>query len=64
MEFTHTFDDRSMAVFMAAGWHRCLDALEMIVEEIPVKWPENADELRKVYGEIVAKGDIQESNNT
>ncbi|WP_078381842.1 SRPBCC family protein [Sutcliffiella halmapala] len=47
--FTHTFDDLSMTVNMAAGWHRCLDVLDMLVNGRQVEWPDNSAELRKVY---------------
>ncbi|MFC4600807.1 SRPBCC family protein [Cohnella hongkongensis] len=51
MLFTHTFDDRSMAVMTAAGWHRCLDALRQIVNGHPVEWKDNSAELREFYKE-------------
>jgi uncharacterized protein YndB with AHSA1/START domain len=47
--FTHTFDDRSMAVSTAAGWHQCLDVLSMIVNGNSVKWPNKSAELREAY---------------
>ncbi|MGM7721495.1 SRPBCC family protein [Metabacillus sp. Hm71] len=49
MIFTHTFDDQSISVNTAAGWHRCLDALGMIVDGKPVEWPDNSADLRKAY---------------
>lgn len=51
MIFTHTFNDDSWAVNTAAGWHRCLDVLVQIVNSKPIKWQDNATELRKFYGE-------------
>lgn len=47
--FTHTFDDRSWAAHTAAGWHRCLDALGMLLDGRPVEWPDNGAELREAY---------------
>ncbi|MFB5660979.1 SRPBCC domain-containing protein [Alteribacillus sp. HJP-4] len=49
MVFTHTFDDEDMAVYIAAGWHRCLDVFEQIVNDQPIKWPVNAEVLREYY---------------
>ncbi len=49
--FEHTFDDASMSTSVATGWHRCLDALGMIIEGSPVEWPDNAASLRKTYKE-------------
>ncbi|MQA09083.1 MAG: hypothetical protein GEU98_11165 [Pseudonocardiaceae bacterium] len=49
MIFTHTFDDPSWATHTAAGWHRCLDAVDMLLAGTPVEWPDNAAELREVY---------------
>ncbi|MDF2836570.1 MAG: hypothetical protein K0Q63_2210 [Paenibacillus sp.] len=51
MIFTHTFDDPSMAVMTAAGWHRCLDVFRQIVGGDPVVWKENSAELRELYQE-------------
>ncbi|MBY0149216.1 SRPBCC family protein [Neobacillus niacini] len=55
MIFTHTFDDDSWAVNTAAGWHRCLDVLGQIVNGNPIKWHDNAAELRKIYSEAFNK---------
>ncbi|MBD8068823.1 SRPBCC family protein [Bacillus sp. PS06] len=51
MTFTHTFDDDSWAVQTAAGWHRCLDVLQQIVNGQTVEWKDNAPELRDYYRE-------------
>lgn len=51
MVFTHTFDEVEMAMYVAAGWHRCLDALHQLVNGQPVKWEDNAAELRVFYKE-------------
>lgn len=51
MTFKHTFDDRSWAAATAAGWHRCLDALVMLVNEQSPEWPDNGAELRGFYRE-------------
>ncbi|WP_198433952.1 SRPBCC family protein [Virgibacillus salexigens] len=51
MVFTHIFDDKEMAMYIAAGWHRCLDALQQIVNRQPVEWKDNSAELRKLYRE-------------
>ena len=53
MIFTHTFDDDSWAVNTAAGWHRCLDVLGQNVNGNPIRWHENAAELRKIYSETL-----------
>ncbi|MFB1083044.1 hypothetical protein [Jeotgalibacillus sp. JSM ZJ347] len=49
MTFTHTFDDHAWAVNTAAGWHRCLDVFDQIVNGHHVEWKENAVELREYY---------------
>ncbi|MGN8646539.1 SRPBCC domain-containing protein [Gracilibacillus sp. HCP3S3_G5_1] len=49
--FKHSFDDASMAMYMAAGWHRCLDVFQQLVKGEPVNWKENAKELREYYSE-------------
>jgi len=49
LTFTHMFDDPAYAKYMAAGWHRCLDALGMMVRGNIPKWPENGAELRDIY---------------
>lgn len=51
MFFSHVFDDRTMAVMTAAGWHRCLDVLHQIVNGHPVEWKDNSAELRESYKE-------------
>ncbi|AXF57376.1 SRPBCC family protein [Salicibibacter kimchii] len=51
MTFEHTFDDWSWAAATAAGWHRCLDTLGMMVNEQPPEWPDNGAELREFYRE-------------
>ncbi|UOQ84909.1 SRPBCC domain-containing protein [Gracilibacillus salinarum] len=47
--FKHTFDDKKLAQFIAAGWHRCLDAFGQMAEGKEVDWPDNAEELRAYY---------------
>ncbi|MBM7553902.1 SRPBCC domain-containing protein [Thalassobacillus pellis] len=49
--FTHTFDDKEMAQYVAAGWHRCLDVLEQLMKGEAVVWKDNAQTLRKTYEE-------------
>lgn len=49
MTFSHTFADDAWAVQTAAGWHRCLDVLVQIIRGVPIKWQENAAELREMY---------------
>lgn len=49
LTFTHTFDDRQMAIYTAAGWHRCLDVLSQLIQDRPVEWEDNAPELREYY---------------
>ncbi|MBM7585475.1 uncharacterized protein YndB with AHSA1/START domain [Bacillus pakistanensis] len=51
MAFTHIFDDNEMAMYTAAGWHRCLDVLHQIVNGHPVEWKDNSAELREFYRE-------------
>lgn len=51
MAFTHIFDDKEMAMYTAAGWHRCLDVLHQIVNGHPVEWKDNSAELRGFYRE-------------
>ncbi|QOR68855.1 SRPBCC family protein [Cytobacillus suaedae] len=51
MIFIHTFDDKEMAMYVAAGWHRCLDVLHQIINGHPVEWKDNSAELREVYKE-------------
>ncbi|MGD6845379.1 SRPBCC domain-containing protein [Bacillus infantis] len=54
MIFSHVFDDKEMAMYVAAGWHRCLDVLGQIVHGKPVEWKDNAVELREYYKEAFA----------
>ncbi|SES63579.1 Uncharacterized conserved protein YndB, AHSA1/START domain [Oceanobacillus limi] len=49
--FKHTFDDQSMAMYVAAGWHRCLNVLGQLIHGQPVAWEDNASELREYYKE-------------
>ena len=49
LTFKHTFDDRQMAIYTAAGWHRCLDVLSQLIQGRPVEWEDNALELREYY---------------
>lgn len=49
MVFSHFFDDKEMAMYVAAGWHRCLDVLHQIANGHPVEWKDNAAELREFY---------------
>ncbi|XOQ16106.1 MAG: SRPBCC domain-containing protein [Shouchella clausii] len=51
MVFTHIFDDKEMAMYTAAGWHRCLDVFQQIVNGQPVEWKDNSVELREFYRE-------------
>ncbi len=51
MVFVHTFDDKEMAMYIAAGWHRCLDVLSQLVRGETVEWKDNAEELREIYKE-------------
>ncbi|MDX8044419.1 SRPBCC domain-containing protein [Gracilibacillus sp. S3-1-1] len=47
--FQNTFDDASMAISMAAGWHRCLEVFEQLVKGEQIEWKENAESLRQYY---------------
>ncbi|ALC91642.1 hypothetical protein AM500_19015 [Bacillus sp. FJAT-18017] len=49
--FRHTFDNREMAIYIAAGWHRCLDVLGQLIHGRTIEWEDNALELRKYYKE-------------
>ncbi|WP_067727671.1 SRPBCC family protein [Oceanobacillus damuensis] len=52
--FKHTFDNQSMTVRTAAGWHRCLDALGILVNGKEAAWPDNGAELREAYEKAFA----------
>ena len=41
LRLTHTFDDRAGAASYAAGWHGCLDALDLVVAGRPVEGMDN-----------------------
>jgi hypothetical protein len=45
MVFTHTFNDDTWVVNIAAGWHRCLDVLVQIIHGKPIQWHDNSTEL-------------------
>ncbi|SES66864.1 Uncharacterized conserved protein YndB, AHSA1/START domain [Salinibacillus kushneri] len=49
LTFSHTFDDRAMAIYIAAGWHRCLDVLGQLIHGRTIEWEDNALELREYY---------------
>ncbi|WP_054637449.1 SRPBCC family protein [Thalassobacillus sp. C254] len=49
LTFRHTFDDRTMALYIAAGWHRCLDVLGQLIHGRTIVWENNALELREYY---------------
>ena len=49
LTFSHTFDNREMAIYTAAGWHRCLDVLGQLIYGRTVEWEDNALELREYY---------------
>ncbi|MGO4890388.1 SRPBCC family protein [Anaerobacillus sp. MEB173] len=49
LTFSHTFDDRAMAIYTAAGWHRCLDVLGQLIHGLTIEWEDNALELREYY---------------
>ncbi|MBE4906498.1 SRPBCC family protein [Bacillus luteolus] len=51
LTFCHTFDDRTMAIYTAAGWHRCLDVLDQLIHSRTIVWEDNARELREYYNE-------------
>lgn len=53
MIFTHTFNDGSWTVNTAAGWHRCLDVLHLLVNGLPVEWKDNSAELREYYRKVL-----------
>jgi uncharacterized protein YndB with AHSA1/START domain len=55
--FTHTFDDRPHAAANAAGWHGCLDALEMLVDRRPVEFPDRVVERHEAYVEAFGLGE-------
>jgi uncharacterized protein YndB with AHSA1/START domain len=47
--FTHTFDDRPAAGSYASGWHLCLDALAMVLDDRPVEAAHSSAELHERY---------------
>ncbi|MBS3938323.1 MAG: SRPBCC family protein [Peptococcaceae bacterium] len=49
LTFSHTFDDRAMAIYTAAGWHRCLEVLGQLIHGRTIEWEDNALELREYY---------------
>ncbi|SEM77250.1 Uncharacterized conserved protein YndB, AHSA1/START domain [Mesobacillus persicus] len=49
LSFRHTFDDPAMAIYVAAGWHRCLDVLGQLIHGRTTVWEDNALELREYY---------------
>ncbi|MPZ60044.1 MAG: hypothetical protein GEU93_01875 [Propionibacteriales bacterium] len=49
--FTHMFYDRPFAASYAAGWTDCLNALEMVLDERPVEWPEHMVENFEAFME-------------
>ncbi|WP_078555945.1 SRPBCC family protein [Bacillus alkalicellulosilyticus] len=49
LTFSHTFDDREMAIYIAAGWHRCLDVFGQLIDGRAIEWEDNALELREYY---------------
>ncbi len=55
LTFNHTFDDRTMAKYTAAGWHRCLDVLGQLIHGQKIEWEDNALELREYYEKKFAK---------
>ncbi|WP_163581491.1 SRPBCC domain-containing protein [Gracilibacillus saliphilus] len=55
--FKHSFDDASMAMYMAAGWHRCLEVFQQLVYGEPVEWKDNAEALRQYYKNSFEEGE-------
>ena len=55
--FTHTFDDRPSAASFAAGWHGCLDALELLLDGKPVEVANRWAELHEDYVERFGLGE-------
>jgi uncharacterized protein YndB with AHSA1/START domain len=58
MTFAHTFDDRNSAASMAAGWHLCFAALEMLLagDDVPQVTGERAkdhgwEDLQRAYAD-------------
>lgn len=49
LTFIHTFDDPTMAMYIATGWHRCLDVLSKLIYGQPIEWENNVAELRDYY---------------
>ncbi|GLW11934.1 hypothetical protein Misp01_70620 [Microtetraspora sp. NBRC 13810] len=47
--FTHVFDDRPAAASYASGWHSCLAALALLLDERPVEWPTSSFDLYETY---------------
>lgn len=55
LTFSHTFDDRAMASYTAAGWHRCLDVLGQLIHNRTIEWEDNALVLREYYKKVFEK---------
>jgi uncharacterized protein YndB with AHSA1/START domain len=47
--FTHTFDDRPASASYAAGWHDCLDAMEMVLDGKPVDVASDSIAMHEEY---------------
>ncbi|QOY38244.1 SRPBCC family protein [Anaerobacillus isosaccharinicus] len=55
LKFSHTFNDRAMAIYTAAGWHRCLEVLGQLIHDRTIEWEDNALELREYYKKSLFK---------
>lgn len=62
--FAYTFDDRNSAASLAAGWHLCLAALEVLLDgkDVPSVVGENAkkygyEDLERQYAELFEEND-------
>jgi uncharacterized protein YndB with AHSA1/START domain len=60
--FTHTFDDRPAAASYASGWHTCLDALGMVLDDRPIEVAHSSAELHERYIKAfgLSKGSLEE----
>jgi uncharacterized protein YndB with AHSA1/START domain len=60
--FTHTFEDRAGAASFAAGWHGCLDALELMLDgrpvDLPQRWADRHESYVEAFG--LADGEVRE----
>lgn len=55
--FTHVFDDRARAASFAAGWDGCFDALDQVLDGVPVADPAPYQPRHESYVELFGLGE-------